>query len=180
MVSDLPESRGDSQGENPGPEELARRAGQLLQLATQCRDDVIQARLRALGLTSARWRVIAIVGQFASCTMGELAFVSGIDRTTLTRMADQLARQAFVVRATPSNDRRKVTLSLTPKGQRVFRRGLAAIEEVNRQVFSGVADAKLEATIDVLKQVIGAAAPGPRELEMMLSLSSTREPSGGD
>lgn len=165
-------------GSAPAPaaeNDLAWYAGYLLQLAARCREEALDAQLVELGVTSARWRVISTIGRVAGCTMGELAFFSTIDRTTLTRMADQLIRMGLVARSTPPRDRRKVTLALTQRGERLFRRGLVAIENVNRAVFASIPDEKLRQTIDVLQGVVASVVDEPRELEMALTFSRPGE-----
>ena len=156
--------------------DLAWYAGYLLQLAARYRDETLDAQLAELGLTSARWRVISTIGRVEGCTMGELAFFSTIDRTTLTRMADQLIRMGLVTRSTPPGDRRKVSLALTPKGEQLFQRGLAAIEEVNRVVFASISDDKLRVTIDALQGVIASIVDEPRELQAALTFSRPGDP----
>jgi DNA-binding MarR family transcriptional regulator len=162
---------------NPIPEDgdPAEYAGYLLHLAGRLRERALDERLEALGLSATRCRVLGIVRRLKACTMGELSFFSTIDRTTLTRIVDQLTALGLVERSTPPGDRRKVTLALTAKGNRLHQRATAAIQNANRTVFAGVPDAELRQAVGVLQAAVGAVLTDPKEAEMLLSFSRASE-----
>ena len=111
--------------------------------------------------------------------MGELSFFSTIDRTTLTRIVDQLAGLGLVERSTPAGDRRKVTLALTDKGARLHQRAIAIIGQVNRGVFAAVPEGRLREATRVLQAAIGSVVTDPTDLQMLLAFSRTRESPAG-
>ena len=49
------------------------------------RTRAINARLRPYGLDYSRWRVLAVLQEHSGATMGQLADLTSVDRTTLTR-----------------------------------------------------------------------------------------------
>jgi len=152
---------------------LAEYAGYMLQLATRLREAALDAQLAPAGLTITRLRVLAIIDRRKACNMGELAFLSSIDRTTLTRTVDQLTAQGLVERITSPTDRRKVTLSLTAKGRSLHRKSQPAVAEVNRRVFTGVSDAQLGQMIVTLRQAIAAVVTDPRELDILVNFAAS-------
>ncbi|HEX3917802.1 MAG TPA: MarR family transcriptional regulator [Caulobacteraceae bacterium] len=164
-------------GQGPIPEDRdpAEYAGYLLYLAGRLRERALDERLDALGLSATRCRVLGIVRRLKACTMGELSFFSTIDRTTLTRIVDQLTALGLVERSTPPGDRRKVTLALTAKGNRLHQRALAAIQNANRTVFAGVPDDDLRHAVSVLQAAISAVLIDPKDIEMLLNFSRASE-----
>ena len=54
--------------------------------------------------------------------MGELADLTSVDRTTLTRTLGLMENAGLVARRERKNDRRSVAISLTAKGRRMFAR----------------------------------------------------------
>jgi DNA-binding MarR family transcriptional regulator len=58
-------------------------------------------------------KIIGIQGEIMPSTLGEY---TGMDKSSLTRMVDDLERKGIVFRKTDPEDRRKVLVSLTEKG----------------------------------------------------------------
>lgn len=168
-------------GFDPPPEdrEPSEYAGYLLHLAARLRESALDDRLAPLGLSATRCRVLAIIRRLSDCTMGELSFFSTIDRTTLTRIVDQLAGLGLVERSTPAGDRRKVTLALTDNGARLHQRAIAIIGQVNRGVFAAVPEGRLREATRVLQAAIGSVVTDPTDLQMLLAFSRTRESPAG-
>ena len=68
------------------------------------------------------WRVLASLAARGKLTMGELAELSSIDRTTLTRTIDRMAKDGLLVRRKDAGDQRIMRLALTGGGQAMFAR----------------------------------------------------------
>lgn len=159
----------------PEGRELNEYAGYLMQLAARFREKALDDALEPLGVNAMRSRVLSILRRLQPCTMGEVAFFSTIDRTTLTRVVDQLTRQGLVQRQTPADDRRKVTLTLTSDGHSLVERATATIQSVNRAVYGDISDEHLQRATGVLRAVLAATVTDPRALEMLLTFSRTEE-----
>jgi DNA-binding MarR family transcriptional regulator len=162
---------------DPVPEDrdIKEYAGYLLQLAARYREASLDRSLAAVGLTATRCRVLGIVRRLTSCTMGELAFFSTIDRTTLTRIVDQLTALGLVERGAAAGDRRKVLLTLTAKGVRLHEDSLGLIRDVNEGVFAGVPEDRLHAAAGVLQAAIASVVSDPKDLKMLLTFSRADE-----
>jgi DNA-binding MarR family transcriptional regulator len=166
-----------SEGDQPIPEdrEVREYAGYLLQIAARYREAALDEGLAALGLNATRCRVLGIIRRLKSCTMGELSFFSTVDRTTLTRVVDQLTSIGLVERGATPGDRRKVILTLTAKGVRLHQRSLGIIREVNQGVFADIPEDRLRAATLVLRAAIGSVVADPHELKMLLTFSRATE-----
>jgi DNA-binding MarR family transcriptional regulator len=73
------------------------------------------------------------------CTMGELAELTSVDRTTLTRTLDGMERELLVERRLSERDRRSVRLALTRKGAAALARILPLVLEQNARAVAGFA-----------------------------------------
>ena len=111
---------------------------QLIAAITRLRDAKLDRTLKPLGLNVTRCQALTAIARREPCTMSELADLSAIDRTTLTRIVDQLVARDLAQRATRSQDRRQVLLTLTPEGRAVHRSALDAIGEVDRVALQGL------------------------------------------
>jgi DNA-binding MarR family transcriptional regulator len=86
------------------------------------RTKAINAHLRPYGLDYSRWRVLAVLQEHPGATMGRLAELTSVDRTTLTRTLGLMENAGLVTRRERESDRRSLTISLTAKGRRMFAR----------------------------------------------------------
>lgn len=81
----------------------------------------IPARQPALGATTfAQMRVLWILEGLGSGAPGALARILGIGGPAATELVDRLAERGFVRRAHSDHDRRRVVVTLRPKGRRLL------------------------------------------------------------
>jgi MarR family transcriptional regulator, organic hydroperoxide resistance regulator len=86
------------------------------------RTRAINARFRPYGLDYPRWRVLAVLQEHSGATMGRLADLTSVDRTTLTRTLGLMESAGLIARREQKSDRRSLAISLTAQGRRVFAR----------------------------------------------------------
>ena len=97
------------------------------------RTRALNARLRPYDLDYSRWRVLAVLQEHSGATMGRLADLTSVDRTTLTRTLGLMEKAGLVARREQESDRRSLAISLTAKGRRLFARILPlALSETDR------------------------------------------------
>lgn len=143
----------------------------LLAAIHQFRDSALDARLKVMGLNVGRYRVLGVLNRFGACTMTELSHFTAIDRTTLTRIADQLVVNSHVERKTTAKDRRQVLLDLTKPGREVYLTALSVVFEMNRRILDGIPDAAHRATARTLKQVVENLAPDAAARDSIIHFS---------
>ena len=102
------------------------------------RDQAFAGALEAMGLNLPKWRAMSVINRLSGCTMNELAEFTTIDRTTLTRTADQLIEAGLVSRGGLPGDRRIVRLAMTPEGERLFNKALQSMRAFNTRALEGV------------------------------------------
>lgn len=102
------------------------------------RDRELAAALKADGLRAPEWRILATLHSRNRLSMSELADLTSIDRTTLSRVADRMVRAGWVMRLTDASDARVTRLALTASGERLFARIWPAVWRVNEMAVAGL------------------------------------------
>ncbi len=142
----------------------------LLAAASSHRDRDLGRRFEPLGLTVDKYRSMLAIARFPGCTMKELAQFTSIDRTTLTRMIDQMVAGGLVTREHAVRDRRQVILSLTPDGLALGRQAVDLLTEANRKAASSLPAHQIDAAAQVLEAVLRNLITDMELLERVLTL----------
>jgi DNA-binding MarR family transcriptional regulator len=117
------------------------------------RTKAINARLRPYGLDYSRWRVLAVLQEHPGATMGELADLTSVDRTTLTRTLGLMEAAGLIVRRERKSDRRSIAISLTAQGRRLFARILPLTLAETDRALTGFSPEEIGALKDRLKKM---------------------------
>ena len=126
----------------------------LFVVVARYRDARLDKALRPLGLNVSRHRAVSVIARMAPCTMSQLSDFSAVDRTTMTRTADQLVAAGLVERQGSETDRRQVLLALTVEGRRAYRASLKVIAEQNSASLAGVPEAMGRSAVRTLEKVL--------------------------
>ena len=143
----------------------------LLAAIHQFRDSALDNALRPLDLNVGRYRVMGVLNRFGDCTMNEIAAFSAVERTTLTRISDQLVAAAHVERKENPKDRRHVVLALTDSGKQAYEAALIVVLNFNSRLVKGVPEKASRAAARVLKTVIANVAPTPAARDSIIHFS---------
>lgn len=141
----------------------------LLYQAARQRDLLSDRMMKATGLNVGRWRALAVIRRVENCTMSELALLSAVERTTLTRSVDQLVAQGLVERWTPPADRRQVNLGLTEKGEQVYAEAVQVLLDNNAGALDGLDPDSIREATRVLQNVVSVQAPSRRDAANLLT-----------
>jgi len=163
--------RGSVDPEGEFPFDVVDYVPHLIAAIHQFRDSALDRALRPLGLNVGRYRVLGVLTRFGLCTMTELALFTAIDRTTLTRIADQLVAGGFVDRRSHAQDRRQVRLELTASGVQVYRRALYQVFDLNSRLLDAVPDGQGRAAARVLQAIVRNLAPSQAACDSIISYS---------
>ncbi|MDR3509094.1 MAG: MarR family transcriptional regulator [Caulobacteraceae bacterium] len=144
----------------------------------QRRNAILDEPLRRIGLDMFKWRSMLFIRAREDCSMKELARISGIDRTTLTRSVDRLVEDGLVERTSSERDRRQVILRLTARGAVVFDQGLDVHGHYNRRFLKGVPEADQAVICRHFRTVLGNMLDDPELTEDITSLNHTAPASG--
>lgn len=91
---------------------LINRAGARLATA-------FSAEIAHHGIELQEWRVLAALLARGPCRLGDLAALTSIEMSTLSRLVGRMERTGLVDRVREDGDRRAVRLSLAARGRRV-------------------------------------------------------------
>src|SRR5580693_6878880 len=117
------------------------------------RTRAINACLRPYSLDYSRWRVLAVLQEHSGATMGQLADLTSVDRTTLTRTLGLMEEARLVARQERESDRRSLVISLTPKGRQMFARILPLTLAETDRALTGFSSAEIAALRDRLRRI---------------------------
>ena len=117
------------------------------------RDRELTQGLREFGLRVPEWRALAALHARQSCTMSELAELSTIDRTTLTRTVDRMQDSGWLSRLADSDDMRVTRLELTPAGRKLFEKIWPTVARLNELALSGLSKSQIDALRATLGQM---------------------------
>lgn len=126
----------------------------LLAAASSHRDRDLARRFEPLGLRVEKYRSMVAIARFPGCTMKELAQLTCIDRTTLTRMIDQMVAGGWVTREHAVRDRRHVILNLTDDGLSRVDLAVDRLAEADREVAKNLQPHVVDAAAEVLEAVL--------------------------
>ena len=84
---------------------------------------------------------------------GELAEAAGIAAPTASRMIDSLERSGIVTRVHSTEDRRAVTISLTPEGRRKHERKRAEKEAKLAEMFNSLSESERDGAEHLLRRL---------------------------
>ena len=76
------------------------------------------------------WKALAVIGRYGPLSAKDVGAYSTVEPDKVTRAVDRLVKLGFVARRKDLGDRRKVVLSLTATGRRVY----DDVEQLTRQV----------------------------------------------
>lgn len=108
------------------------------------RDRELSQGLKEYGLRVPEWRALAALYARKHCTMGELAELATIDRTTLTRTIDRMEEAGWLSRLADETDMRVTRLALTTSGRRMFDRIWPEVQQLNALALEGLSRTEIE------------------------------------
>lgn len=120
-----------------------------------------EPRVKAAGLNSLEWRVLATLSDSAPMTVGQLALEVLAQQPTLTKSLDRLAAQGWVQRQADVHDARRSRIALTAAGRRKVAPLIAAAESHQRERLQALgvsSDATLRDALASLVRHFDAAA----------------------
>jgi DNA-binding MarR family transcriptional regulator len=127
----------------PSAAEIARMCVNMnVQRAARSLARRYDAALRPSGLTSGQFAVLAALNRRDAPTLGELARVLGVDRTTLTRNLRPLLAEHLVHEEVDVDDARRRPLRLSAEGRQRLRDAMPHWREVQTGILARLDDAQ--------------------------------------
>lgn len=121
--------------------------------------------LAAHGLTEQQWRVIRALEESGEFDIAALAETCCLHAASLSRILPNLESEGLILRRTSESDQRRVMITLTPKGRRLFSEVAPESEAIYAALAQAVGPQRVEAAYCVLDELIfalSAAKPARR------------------
>lgn len=121
--------------------------------------------LHSCGQSPAQLHVLGLLNEVGATTVSRIAALLGTSPPSASALIDRMVDAGLVSRERNDEDRRVVTVSVTPGGAQALRVGLGNRREQLERVLSRLDDDELRDTIRVLERLeraIAEASPVPR------------------
>jgi MarR family transcriptional regulator, organic hydroperoxide resistance regulator len=120
------------------------------------------------GLSIALWRVLAVLAAEGRQRQIDLADLTSIDASTLSRIVTRLVRLGLVTRARSASSNREVAVALSAKGSALVARLIPPARDIEADAGAGISPEELAVVKRCLRRMYGnmknrpAAAAGAR------------------
>lgn len=108
---------------------------------------------KGLQLTKAQMILLKVLSSSGVMNQNNLAFITNRDKTSLTRLITTMEKKELVSRSVDSNDKRIRLVSITKKGEEMFKSAIPILKEVIGKAQQGIEPKDLETAIEVIKQI---------------------------
>jgi DNA-binding MarR family transcriptional regulator len=131
----------------------------VLQAATRVLAGVALRSLDVLdsAVTLPQFRLLAVLADLGPVPSGRAARTLGLDRSTVTRLADRMVAAGHVARGTDPGHRGVVTLTLTPSGRNLVAAADAWRKRELARIMAKLGPGDQAAVTDALALLVGAA-----------------------
>ncbi|MES2783977.1 MAG: MarR family transcriptional regulator [Pseudomonadota bacterium] len=134
---------------------LYTRPGFLLRRAHQISAAVFEDECRELGLTPAQFGVLTVLNSHPGLGQSSLARALGFDKVTVLRVLRGLEARGFVERAPAPDNRRNVSVALSPAGQEMLAKAQKPAEKAYKRLVAPLNRAQQEQLIELLQLLNG-------------------------
>lgn len=129
----------------------------LLAASSEQASEQFHAHIRSKGLRVPEWRVLACLVDNDGLMITQLAKLSLMEQSRMTRIVDQMDARGIVQRATDSKDKRRVRVELTEEGRRLAVDLVADARAHETRLLSALADtdaARIKKVLQTLLNVL--------------------------
>jgi DNA-binding MarR family transcriptional regulator len=114
-------------------------------------EERLECALGPVGLSLAKFKVLAqLVAAGEPLPLRALADMSSCVRSNITQLMDRLESERLVVRADDPRDRRSIRAELTAEGRARHASAAKALDNAEREIFSGLSAARRETLLELL------------------------------
>jgi DNA-binding MarR family transcriptional regulator len=145
---------------SPSPDPpVAEFAGQLFFRLWRASHTRIADALEPIGLTTALFGLLNVLGARHGAIQQELGSAMGIDPSTMVALIDELEAKGLAKRRPRPTDRRAREVVITPKGRRALERGRRLASQVEDEVLQGLTDDERRQLLTLLRRALGSSPP---------------------
>ncbi|MGN0622029.1 MAG: MarR family winged helix-turn-helix transcriptional regulator [Porcipelethomonas sp.] len=112
------------------------------------------ANLRSFDLTKTQLRILIILNQRSKITMGNLADSISASKEQTTRAVSPLAEKGYIFRSVNENNRRRLNVELTDKGEELLKKLRKACESQLIEAFEKLSETETAEFLSSLNVII--------------------------
>ena len=139
---------------HPRAQTLVEELGMLISKTRKLVFAAATRRLDESGESMLAWQVLAVLIRAGKRTQTEVAVALAQHPAGVSRLVDDLEKQGLVARCRDSEDRRRVHVEATARGQRRFRSILPEVIRGVGQALDPLSDAERRVLRDLLRKVV--------------------------
>ena len=139
--------------------EVAEFAGQLLFRLWRASHARTAEALASIGLTTALFAVLNVIGARNGTIQQELSSDMGTDPSAMVKLINELEQAGLAKRRRRQNDRRAWEVVITPRGRRTLERARRSASEVEDGVLGGLTAADRRQLLTLLRRALSSAPP---------------------
>ncbi len=136
----------------------------LVMLAEQVSQSLSRLYSDRYGLTNPEWRTLAALGQFGRMTSTEIGRHSRMHKTKVSRSVAELEKKDLIVRKTSDADMRVAHLTLTEKGEDIYRKVVPLALQFGDRLAGGLTAEELSVLERVLTSLMEHSDEIAREI----------------
>ncbi len=110
--------------------------------------------LKALDMTTAKMRALAVLSVTSSVTINELSVFAVTEQSTMSRTLDSLEEQGFIRRTPRAEDMRVRDVSITEDGRAAFDQVWPTMYDSLLHMFTGIGDDEYRAFLATLQKML--------------------------
>ncbi|NUT37528.1 MAG: MarR family transcriptional regulator [Hamadaea sp.] len=148
-AADMPDD-----GEIKTPERLRRRASRLLSQVAARSDRLMTEGLAEADARKWHYAVLASLQEFGPASQAALSRRTGIYRSDMVGVLNELAERDFVERAPDPEDRRRNVITITPQGRRHLRRLDKVLDDLHEELLAPLLPAERDQFVHLLTRLV--------------------------
>ena len=141
--------------------EVAEFAGQLFFRLWRASHTRTAEALGSVGLTTALFAVLNVLGAREVTIQQQLSTDMGIDPSAMVKLINELEVAGLAERRRRPNDRRAWEVVITPKGRRRLERARRLAFQVEDEVLGGLGASERRQLLTLLRRALSSAPPQP-------------------
>jgi DNA-binding MarR family transcriptional regulator len=143
------------------PDALASYPGFLLVFLGSRQGRRMREALEPLGVHPRDFGVMTLVASRPGSTQQQLSDLSGIDRSSMVAVLDDLEEQRLAERRPDPSDRRKRSIHLTAKGRRVLEQSRREGARLQEELMADLTPGERDELLRLLRKLAGTAPAEP-------------------
>ena len=145
--------------------------GQLLHGTARAWRQKLDARLKPMGLSQAKWRTLMHLSLAEDAlTQTEIAGRLGVEEPSVVTLLNRLEKEGWVTRKSSARDRRCKMVLLGRRAERVIEQINTAADNLRHELLADIPRDELQTCIKVLHRIRERAANGEKERRRTLQL----------